>query len=271
MLQTDSLKQTAITLLHDVHTWRCIIAVAAIVTMMLPWTYLDGSRHPLTGADLIAYTFTGSERGAMAGHSVLAALALLVTPMVTLALSILVFARIYQGQQPVILNAVTGCLPVLILVFAGSITSSERLIGPGWAAPQVGIILGFLCQATLAVHTLVVRYQQEQRDTRKAQGDLPQTEGPDPAQPTAPVPAAVNYHRMENPDVPRSLLRQPTAVATKPDRPAAPPQGAPEDRMPVRVTTQPGEAKWPSGAGSPGRRKHGRTRRPDQRRHRERD
>ena len=277
MSQTDTLKDTAIRLLHDVHAWRCVIAVAAIATMMLPWAYLDGARHPLTGAELIAYTFTGSERGAMAGHSVPGALALLVTPMLTLAMSILVFVRIYRGQQPVILNAVTGCLPLLIVVLAGGVTSSAHLTGPGMAAPQVGMVLGFLCQATLAGHTLATRYQQDRR-AAQALSVAPsnpdeQAAQPQAAQPQAPT--AVDYHRMENPDIPRSLLVQPRAVSSLRVKEETPqdtsPKEDPQDRMPVRVVTQPGEAKWLSDSGPNSGRKHGRTRRPAQRRYRQED
>ena len=273
MSQTETLKETAIRLLHDVHAWRCVIAVAAIATMMLPWTYLDGARHPLTGAELIAYTFTGSERGAMAGHSVLGALALLVTPMLTLAMSILVFARIYKGQQPVVLNAVTGCLPILIVAFAGGVTSSAHLIGPGMAAPQVGMVLGFLCQATLAGHTLVTRYQQDRRDTQALSAD-PSNPDEQAAQPQAAQPqaaTAVAYHQMEDPDIPRSLLRQPRPASSPRAQQEIPATEDSQDRMPVRVITQPGEAKWPSDSGPNSGRKHGRTRRPAQHRYHQED
>lgn len=275
MAQIDTIKDTTLRLFQEVHTWRCIIAAAAIASMMLPWTYLDGARGPLTGADLIAYTFTGSERLAMVGQSVPGSLALLVTPVLTLSLSILVFVRIYQGQHPLLLHAVTAFLPGLIILFAGSITSSDHLTGGGMASPQAGIILGFLCHATLAAYTLIERRQRE-----KVRAEPPADAGTtiplerDPDHPPTVV------HRLENPDhpssnganpgIPTPPLRQPTPVSnrrrrapTGPETAAAPQSqpSTPDDNMPVRVVTQPGHANWRPTSGS--QRKHGRAHRQD--------
>ena len=268
MLQPKTLKETALRLVQEDHTWRCIIAVTAIAAMMLPWVYLDGARSPLTGADLIAYTFTGPERGAMVRQSVPGALALMVTPMLTLTMSVLVFARIYQQRQPLVLMAVTAFLPGLVLLFAGGITSSDRLMGPGIATPQIGIILGFICQVILAVHVLTG----PGRDEEKQPATEPATNEPG----FEPAP----FHRMEDPDSPR-LREQPPNVPAPPLRQpgpvshnkgqTAPLLNAPQPReldeqMPVRAITQPGHANWRPDPNNASRRKHGRTRRQDQRR-----
>ena len=140
---------------RNVYLWRNLLAIAGIASMMLPWVYLDGAESSLSGAELIAYTFaTGSERWEMLKQSVPGVLALFLVPPVVTVLALVVFAKTWQDQHSAKLNAVAGLLPLLIVVFAGSITSSEHLLAGRLVFPQAGIILMFLCQGALAVHSL---------------------------------------------------------------------------------------------------------------------
>ena len=140
---------------RDVYLWRNLLAIAGIASVMLPWVYLDGAESSLSGAELIAYTFaTGTERWEMLKQSVPGALALLFVPTVVAVLSIVVFAKTWQDQHSVKLNAFAGLLPVLIVLFSGGITSSEHLLAGRLVFPQAGIIVMFLCQVALAVYSL---------------------------------------------------------------------------------------------------------------------
>ena len=140
---------------RNAYLWRNLAAVAGIASVMLPWVYLDGSPSSLSGSELIAYTFvTGDERWGMLQQSALGALALLLVPSVVVVLSIIVFVRTFRDQHSIGLNAAAGLLPALIVIFAGSITSSDHLIGGRFVFPEPGVILVFLCQAGLAAHSI---------------------------------------------------------------------------------------------------------------------
>lgn len=158
MLSRQRIRDTLQAAWRNVYLWRNLLAIAGIASMTLPWVYLDGAKSSLSGAELIAYTFaTGAERWEMLKQSVPGALALLLVPPVVAVLSIVVFAKTWQDQQSVKLNAITGLLPLLLVVFSGSITSSEHLLAGRLVFPQAGIIVMFLCQGALAVHSLTRR------------------------------------------------------------------------------------------------------------------
>ena len=143
---------------RNTYLWRNLLAIAAIASMMLPWVYLDGAESSLSGAELIGYTFaTGSERLDMLRQNVPGALSLFLVPLAVAVLSIIAFWRTWKEQHPVKLNAVAGLLPLLIVLFAGSITSSEHLLAGRLVFPQAGILVMLLCQAALAVHNFVAR------------------------------------------------------------------------------------------------------------------
>ena len=141
--------------LRNTFLWRNLLAVAGIASMMLPWVYLDGSDSSLSGSELIAYTFvTGDERWDMLKESVLGAFALFLVPLAVAVLAVMVFVRTIREQHSIRLNAAAGLLPALIVVLSGSITSSDHLLAGRLVFPESGIIVMFLCQATLAAHSI---------------------------------------------------------------------------------------------------------------------
>ena len=87
-------------------------------------------------------------------QSVLGAMALFLVPLAVAVLSVTVFIRTFKEQHSIRLNAAAGLLPVLIVLFSGSITSSEHLLAGRPAFPESGIIVLFLCQAALAAHSI---------------------------------------------------------------------------------------------------------------------
>lgn len=141
---------------RNTYLWRNLLAVVAIASMMLPWVYLDGAESSLSGAELIAYFLaTGTERWEMTKESVPGAFSLFFVPVIVAGLSVYVFAKTWRGRHPVKSNAAAALLPLLIVLFSGSVTSSEHLIAGRFVFPQAGIILMFLCQGGLAVYSLV--------------------------------------------------------------------------------------------------------------------
>ena len=124
--------------------------------MMLPWVYLDGNDSSLSGGELIAFTFaTGSERLDMIRETVFGALALFLVPPAVAILSIVAFVKVWKDEHPVKLQVLAGLLPLLIVLLAGSITSSDHLLAGSLVFPQAGVVVMFLCQGALAVHSLV--------------------------------------------------------------------------------------------------------------------
>ena len=140
--------------LRNLYLWRNLIALAGMASMMLPWVYLDGAESSLRGAELVAYTFvTGSERWKMLQESIPGALSVFLVPPAVAVLSILVFTKTWRDQHDIKLNAFAGILPALIVLFSGSITSSEHSIAGRLIFPQAGIIVMFLCQGVLAAYS----------------------------------------------------------------------------------------------------------------------
>ena len=140
---------------RNTYLWRNLLAIVAIASMMLPWVYLDGLESSLSGAELIAYTFaTGTERWEMVKQSVPGAFSLFFVPVIVAGLCIYAFVQIWRDRHPVKTCAVAALLPLLIVLFSGSVTSSEHLIAGRLVFPQAGIVLMFLCQGGLAVYSL---------------------------------------------------------------------------------------------------------------------
>ena len=147
--------QSALNALRSVYLWRNLVAVGGIASLMLPWVYLDGSDSSLSGSELIAYTFvTGDERWEMIKQSFLGSMALFLVPLAVAVLTVAVFLKTFREQHSIPLYAVTGLLPVLIVIFSGGVTSSEHLLAGRLVFPEPGIIVLFLCQAALAAHSL---------------------------------------------------------------------------------------------------------------------
>ena len=83
MLSRQKIRDALQAAWRNVYLWRNLLAIAGIASMMLPWVYLDGAESSLSGAELIAYTFsTGTERWEMLKQSVPGALILFFVPPV---------------------------------------------------------------------------------------------------------------------------------------------------------------------------------------------
>ena len=134
---------------------RTLAALAALISMFLPWVWLDGDNSALNGAEFLAYAFTGPELGAMFRTSILGSLGLLFIPLVVVVLAVYGFFKTIAGEYPLTTYAAAAALPILMLVMARSVTSSDQPAIAGIPLPEWGVVLMVVCQAGLFIHGLL--------------------------------------------------------------------------------------------------------------------
>ena len=142
----ENVKDVLYAAIENPYLWRNVLAIIGMASLLLPWVKLDGASSAMSGADIIAYLFTGAERWEMLKSSPLGALAFLLVPPVTLVLTLLVFTRNIRGLDSTVLSMVSGLAPVPMVVFSGSTVSSDSTVSGGLMAPQVGMVILFLSQ-----------------------------------------------------------------------------------------------------------------------------
>ena len=142
----ENVKDVLYAAIENPYLWRNVLAIIGMASLLLPWVKLDGASSAMSGADIIAYLFTGAERWEMLKSSPLGALAFLLVPPVTLVLTLLVFTRNIRGLDSTVLSMVSGLAPVPMVVFSGSTVSSDSAVSGGLMAPQVGMVILFLSQ-----------------------------------------------------------------------------------------------------------------------------
>ena len=137
---------------------RSSVTLVGFFSMFLPWIALDGDNSALNGSELIAFAFTSPERSAMFGISIPGALSLFGVPVVMVGLTIFGFLKTINGEYPLVANGVAVILPMLMLVLAAPITSSDQFDLFGMITPKVGIVLMILSHAALFIHGLYVEF-----------------------------------------------------------------------------------------------------------------
>ena len=142
----ENVKDVLYAAIENPYLWRNVLAIIGMASLLLPWVKLDGASSAMSGADIIAYLFTGAERWEMLKSSPLGALAFLLVPPVTLVLTLLVFTRNIRGLDSTVLSMVSGLAPVPMVVFSGSTVSSDSAVSGGLMTPQVGMVILFLSQ-----------------------------------------------------------------------------------------------------------------------------
>ena len=142
----EKVKDVLYAAIEKPYLWRNVLAIIGMASLLLPWVKLDGASSAMSGADIIAYLFTGAERWEMLKSSPLGALAFLLVPPVTLVLTLLVFTRNIRGLDSTVLSMVTGLAPVPMVMFSGDTVSSDSAVSGGLMAPQVGMVILFLSQ-----------------------------------------------------------------------------------------------------------------------------
>ena len=127
-------------------------------SMFLPWISLDGDNSALNGSELIAFAFTSPERPAMFGISILGALGLFGIPVVMVGLTIFGFLKTINGEYPLVVHGVAVILPVLMLVLATPITSSDQFDMFGMVLPKLGLVVMILSHTGLFIHGLYMEF-----------------------------------------------------------------------------------------------------------------
>ncbi len=137
---------------------RSLVALLGFLGMFLPWISLDGDNSALNGSELIAFAFTSPERQAMFGISIPGVLGLVGIPVVMVGLTIFSFVRTINGEYPLVANGVAVMLPVLMLVLAAPITSSDQFDIFGVVLPKMGVVAMVLSHTALFIHGLYVEF-----------------------------------------------------------------------------------------------------------------
>ena len=145
----ERLKAELITISENLYLWRNVLAIIGILSLMLPWVKLDGASGSITGSGLIAYLLTGTERMDMLRNSFLGTAALLLVPISVLVTTIMVWIKAFTEKTAFKMNIITILLPLPLLIFAGSVTSSQNILTKGIMTPQAGVIILFLSQAAM--------------------------------------------------------------------------------------------------------------------------
>ena len=164
----EELTQTVRDRIKEPHVWRNAAILLAMLSLMLPWAYLDGATSSHSAAELMAHLFTGTERISMLKSSPLGFMGLFFVPLAAIILTASAFIRTtWRGQSPMVLHVVLLLLPLPMLIFAGSITSSNHHIFGSRMFPQAGVVLFMLAQATSLAITL---YLEDWYNRRRAAG-----------------------------------------------------------------------------------------------------
>ena len=131
---------------------RAAAALIALFSMLVPWVWMDGDKSALSGADLLAYAFTSDERGALFRTSILGALGLFFVPPIVAVLTIYGFAKTIMGEYPLMANLMGALLPIIMLILARSITSSDQLAILGITLSGWGVSLMICSHTGLFIH-----------------------------------------------------------------------------------------------------------------------
>ena len=134
---------------------RSAAALIALLAMLLPWVWLDGDNSSMSAAELLAYGFTNPERGSMIRVSLPGTIALLFIPPVVILVAIMAFIKTAQGRYPLMLNATAAALPLVLILFAKPVISSDDHSLAGIPVSHAGAIIAGVCHASLLVHGIL--------------------------------------------------------------------------------------------------------------------
>ena len=134
---------------------RSAVGALALAGMLLPWVRLDGYTNSMSGADLIAYAFTGTDRGAIFDTSIMGALALLLIPSIVLAACAYAFLTTLTGGRPLKSHFVAAVMPLGIMLMSGGIVSSDGPQIAGIPIPGLGLIITVLAQGGLFANRML--------------------------------------------------------------------------------------------------------------------
>ena len=134
---------------------RTLIALGAILSMFLPWAILDGAGSSMSGAELLAYAFTGPERGTIFATSFMGAMGLFFIPLIVMIATVMTFFKTVTAQSSTAANLIGCLLPIIMIMVTGSITSSDQPQIFALKIPEWGITTMISFHAILLVHGLI--------------------------------------------------------------------------------------------------------------------
>ena len=137
-----------------VHGLRVAAACLALLGTVFPWLWFDGAVSPEKGTDLIAYVLTGNERWHMIKTSFVGAFFLFTMPLALVVLNTAVAIKIIRGDTPWAGHACVILLPLITLMFARNIISSDHPSIGALPVPGFGLSLMILMHLTLIGHSL---------------------------------------------------------------------------------------------------------------------
>ena len=133
---------------------RAATALLTLVGFLTPWVTLDGYAGAMSGSDLIKYALLNPERASLFQVSWMGTIALLTMPLATLAATLYGFYRSLTGDPSLGAHLGAATAPILMLVLAGSILSSEAARFFGMPLPGFGVAAVIITQGGLFVERL---------------------------------------------------------------------------------------------------------------------
>ena len=159
---------------------RAMASALSLLAFALPWIWHDGASSATSGAELMAYTFTGEERADWVRYSFAGALALNVLPWMAFGLAVASTIRCASSGNGAVFHTLTAAMPVLMMLWAGEITSTGHRWG-GIVAPGSGMLFLFVVQGALAAaawsHWWKDREQDRKDDKEEGEDDEGASDG----------------------------------------------------------------------------------------------
>ena len=137
---------------------RTVFTLVALLGMFFPWVTLDGSSSAMNGAELIAYSFTSPERTAMMSVNFIAAVTLLGFPILALVCSVISFLENLKGRFGIVWSIGGMALPVLMLMIASPVLTTEQNRILGVPVPDWGMAITAGAHLALLVLTAMSQY-----------------------------------------------------------------------------------------------------------------
>ena len=204
------------------YLWRNVLAIIGIASFTLAWVKLDGAASSMSGSGLIAYLISGNERWEMLKAAPIGALSLMLAPVAALIAATISWWKAWNDRGSVGSNIAAILAPIPILIFAGSITSSENLMTRGIMAPQTGVIILILSQIGMIALEAMMRNGKKLPWAKETRGRT----NPAPRQRSQPAPPEARRQGGIS-------TRQGSIPRRKPRRP-----GSGQDRKPRGMTQE---------------------------------
>ena len=148
---------------------RGLAGLLALAGMLLPWIQLDGAASAMNAAELLAYSFTNPERGAMIDVSFIGTIALLFVPPILITITCLTFISLIKGEHPFSMNTTALILIAALVLLTGPVISSDQSTLWSVPIPKAGVMVVALSHAGLITHGAWLERKKSERQKKEAQ------------------------------------------------------------------------------------------------------